>query len=154
MRAISSPMVARIPSSSSSSRRRASRGCSPSSIFPPGNSHLSGMVWCRVRWQTSSLPSFSITAATTRFINCQLRRKNEFEFEPGDSPTQGSAPLLQLFPYDFSAVLDEFLVVDAERRGKMAVDVEFAGHLAFNENGHNDFRFRLQRAGKITGIFA
>jgi len=32
--------------SSSSSRRRASRGCSPVSILPPGNSHFSGMGWC------------------------------------------------------------------------------------------------------------
>src|SRR5271167_4297075 len=43
IRATSTPTSASIPSSSSNSRRMASRGCSPSSIFPPGNSHFSGI---------------------------------------------------------------------------------------------------------------
>src|SRR5208282_3714940 len=66
----------------------------------------------------------------------------------------GSATLFQLLPDNFGAVLDEFLVVDPERRGEMAVDVEFAGDLVLNENRHNDFRFCLQRTGQVAGIFA
>src|ERR1019366_9298012 len=38
------PMVASMPSSSSNSRRKASRGCSPSSILTPGNSYFSGIT--------------------------------------------------------------------------------------------------------------
>jgi hypothetical protein len=66
--ATSVPTSASMPSSSSSSRRMASRGCSPSSILPPGNSHLSGMGWCRVLWQARMRSSFTISAATTRFM--------------------------------------------------------------------------------------
>jgi hypothetical protein len=62
-------MVASMPSSSSNSRRSASRGCSPDSILPPGNSHFNGMVWWRVRWQTRILSSWKINAATTRFMD-------------------------------------------------------------------------------------
>src|SRR5271156_7198561 len=65
-----------------------------------------------------------------------------------------SATLFQLFPDNFSAVLDELLVVDAERGSEMAVDVEFASHLIFHEDRHNDFRLCLQRTGQITGVFA
>src|SRR5580698_610204 len=68
MRFTSSPTSAAIPNSSSSSRRMASRGCSPSSILPPGNSHLSGIGWCRVLWQARIRSSFKISAATTLFM--------------------------------------------------------------------------------------
>jgi hypothetical protein len=107
---------------------------------------LSGMVWCRVRWQTSSLPSFSITAATTLFIIENVgseAQAPEFSHTGPISHLNFAFPallrFLQLFAHNFSAVLDEILVLDAEGCGKMAVDVEFAGDLVFHENRHNDF---------------
>src|SRR5712692_2798415 len=62
------PISARIPSSSSSSRRIAALGSSPSSTFPPGNSHLRACHFPAFRWPTSTCPLRSITAATTVVI--------------------------------------------------------------------------------------
>src|SRR5579863_1034384 len=159
MRATSSPMVAMIPSSSSSSRRSASRGCSPSSIFPPGNSHLRGMVWWRVRWHTRILPSFWISAATTRFIGEHPRAENSAK--PGPSPARvpcvflGSlAGFFELRSDQGGAVLDETLIFGSKRGREMAVNVEFANHSAMDKDGHNNFRFSFERAGQITRIFA
>ena len=45
------PMVALMPSSSSSSRASACSAVSPGSILPPGNSHLRLMGWSGLRWQ-------------------------------------------------------------------------------------------------------
>src|ERR1700677_2799711 len=172
MRAISSPMVARIPSSSSNSRRRASRGCSPSSIFPPGNSHFKGMVWWRVRWHTSSLPSLWISAATTRFIGllpaaensaiagrsraCEpcLFRRSFFGFHFltvifGRS----AAGLFELCSDQGGAVLDETLIVESKCGGKVAIDIQFADDFAVGKDGHNNFRFGFERAGEISRIF-
>ena len=53
------------------------------SILPPGNSHFSGIVWWRVRWHTSSLPSFAIKAATTRFM-----MEDSAGVVAGNQPTQ------------------------------------------------------------------
>jgi hypothetical protein len=49
--------------------------------------------------------------------------------------------LLQLTPYYFSAVLDEFLILDAEGGGKMAVNVELSRNLVFYKDRHDNFRF-------------
>ena len=52
------PMVAVMPSSSSSSRARACSAVSPGSILPPGNSHFRLMGWSARRWQTrTSVPA-------------------------------------------------------------------------------------------------
>src|SRR5580704_1680999 len=141
MRAISSPIFASIPNSSSSSRRKASRGCSPSSILPPGNSHFSGIVWCRVRWHTRSLPFCSITAATTRFITCP------------DTHSRTSI-CLQLAACGSGAVLHEHLVFGPEGGGKMAVDVELARDFSLYEDRHHYFRFCFQRTRQVPWVFA
>src|SRR3954468_734573 len=115
-----------MPSSSSSSRRIASRGCSPSSILPPGNSHLSGIVWCLVRWQISSFPSCTISAAATSFI------------------APSGAGFFHELPDHSGAVLHQFTFLGAERGGEVAVYVEFTHHLSVHKNRHDDFGLRLQ----------
>src|SRR5580698_9106267 len=158
MRFTSSPTTARIPNSSSNSRRSASRGCSPSSIFPPGNSHLSGMVWCRVRWHTNTLPFFSITAATTLFMIWQplwraaRRPPDPLHTSPG--PFQRSSSLLEFLSHHFGAVLDELLILAAKRRREVAIDVELAGDFPVHKNRHHNFGLGFERTGQIARIFA
>src|SRR5215475_3807909 len=56
-----------MPSSSLSSRTRASSGVSPASTLPPGNSHRPANCLPSGRWQISTRPSASTSAqATTR----------------------------------------------------------------------------------------
>jgi len=52
-------------SSSTSSRASASRGSSPGSTLPPGNSHFPPRAPARPRWAHNILPSRTITAPTT-----------------------------------------------------------------------------------------
>src|SRR5579872_4739837 len=130
-----------MPSSSSSSRRKASRGCSPSSILPPGNSHFSGMVWWRVRWQTRSFPFSTIRAATTRFT------------EQSPRFSRSCRSLFQLAADQLSAELHEFLMFCGKGGREMTVDVEFSNDPASDEDGNDNFRFRFQRAGQIPRVF-
>jgi len=50
---------------------------------------------------------------------------------------------LQLAPHYFSAVLDEFLILDAKGGGKMAVNVELSRDFVLYKDRHNNFRFGL-----------
>src|ERR1700744_93603 len=88
------PMEAWMPSSSSSSRRRACSADSPASIFPPGNSHLRPMGAPALRWQMrTSSPRRMSAAATKRSVLFSL-------------PFWGVSPI---FPYS----------LDAGRRGSV-----------------------------------
>src|SRR6266567_2642180 len=152
MRLTSSPIDATIPSSSSSSRRRASRGCSPFSIFPPGNSHLSGMVWWRVRWHTRSLPAFTMRAATTRFMT---RTRSPFStlmiglslLDYHDLDYQRPGRLLpgafQFLSYQLRAVLHKILMFGGESCREVAVYVQFTNNLAVSKYRDDDLRLGL-----------
>src|SRR5690242_5088449 len=187
-------MVASMPSSSSNSRRRASRGCSPSSILPPGNSHFNGMVWWRVRWHTRISSALKISAATTRFMDAKepsylllqtpqaawrhgFARRDSRDMDSRNINSRNvpllaqpmvalvawisvaicpglKADLFQPSAHQRGAVLDQFPVVISESGGKMAVDIQFAGHLAADEYRHHDFRFGFGGAGEITAVHA
>src|SRR5580658_11095749 len=92
----------------------ASRGCSPSSILPPGNSHLSGIGWCRVLWQARMRSSFRISAATTLFILLAT------------SLLGNGVIFFQAFTDQLRAILNQFAVFRAECCRKVAVNIQLA----------------------------
>ena len=52
------------------------------------------------------------------------------------------------------AVLHQLAIVGRERRGSVAVDVQFADHLALHANGHDDLRLGFDGTGQVTRIAA
>ncbi len=120
-----------MPSSSSSSRCRASRARSPWFDFPSGKFPLQGHGLWRVRWQARMFPSLKIKAATTRFMGGK------------DFPNLGDFPVAC---QPGSAILDQAAVFITKRGRKVAVDIEFAHHPAADENRDHDFRFGFGRA--------
>src|ERR1022692_1546981 len=63
-----------MPSSSASSRRRASRGSSPVWTFPPGNSHAPARWVPGLRWVRRTRPSSTSTAAATSTVSMACNR--------------------------------------------------------------------------------
>src|SRR5271157_934896 len=135
-------MWARIPSSSSSSRRKAAGASSPGSILPPGNSHFSGSAWYSVRWQQRISSPRTMSAAATCLVNA------------ASIPVRGrpSRVLLQVLPNQRRAMLDELAGLRCERSRSVAVNVEFADHLALHEHRRHDLGAGLEGARKITRI--
>src|SRR6202158_6318777 len=95
--AISELLRSVTPSSSCSSRFRASSGDSPASTLPPGNSHFNGKVSSFRRWQISRRPSRSITATTTVIIVRHAPRHRGVRDETLDIvrelPRRGAVPV-------------------------------------------------------------
>ena len=71
MRTTSFPIVASMPSSSSNSRRRHHAAVRLPRSCRPEIPICSGIAWWRVRWHARIRPSFTIRAATTRFMDIQ-----------------------------------------------------------------------------------
>src|SRR5271157_33438 len=136
-------MWARIPSSSSSSRCKAAGASSPGSILPPGNSHFSGSAWYSVRWQQRISSPRTMSAAATCLVNATA-----------SLPSHGrpSRVVLQVIPNQRRAMLDQLAVLRCERSRSVAVNVEFADHLALHEHWRHDLGTGLDGARKITGI--
>jgi hypothetical protein len=69
--------ITRRPSSSASSRRRASRSVSALSTFPPGNSHMPPCRFSAARCATRTRFPRSITAATTLVSDTGIQVRGE-----------------------------------------------------------------------------
>src|SRR5271169_1042737 len=125
-------MSARMPSSSSSSRRNASGGVSPASILPPGNSHLRARAWCSVRWQHRISSPSRIKAATT----CLVKMSPSIsQVRPDQKLSRGC---LQIIANQSGAMLDQLAVIVGEGCRQMAVDVELSDDLPVRKDRSDD----------------
>lgn len=58
--------------------------------------------------------------------------------------------LLQFFADEFGAILDESLILGAERGCEVAIDIELADNSILYKNGYNDLRLSFQRTSEIA----
>src|ERR1700693_2902969 len=85
----------------------------------------------------------SATENSTKRVRSQAGAPDFFQF----------SRLLQLCNHPLSTVLNQRLVVGAECRRKMAIDIEFADDLLLHKDRHHDFGLGFQGTSEIARIF-